>query len=149
MSASHSAQKPAAGLRLHNFAVAVGDLNAMVAWYEAVLGFGVVERGRFDAVGADYAMIEQGGLRLELVSRPGHAQRPADRTAPPEHLGVLGWKALVLETDDLHATTEALAAHGVETVWADQPLNAARRSTMIRDPEGNLIHVFGPRLAVA
>jgi hypothetical protein len=25
----------------------------------------------------------------------------------------------------------------------------SRRSTMIRDPEGNLIHVFGPRLAVA
>jgi glyoxylase I family protein len=62
---------------------------------------------------------------------------------------VLGWKALVLESSDLAATTTSLVAHGVETVCADQPISADRRSTMIRDPEGNLINVFGPLLKAA
>jgi catechol 2,3-dioxygenase-like lactoylglutathione lyase family enzyme len=149
MSTSRIALPPVAGLRLHNFALAVQDLGAMVAWYEAVLGFTVTERGRFDAVNADYVMIERDGLRMELVSRAGDVHRPVDRTPPPAHLNVPGWKALVLECADLAATTALLAAHEVETVWADQPISANRRSTMIRDPEGNLIHVFGPLLTQA
>lgn len=135
---------PARGLRLNNLALAVGDLETMIEWYESRLGFVVTERGRFDAVGADYAMIETAGIRIELVSRPGVSPRPADRTPPPDHLGALGFKAVVFETDDLPAATAALAEHGVEMVWADQQLTAERRSTMLRDPEGNLIHIFGP-----
>jgi glyoxylase I family protein len=135
---------PAHGLRLDNFALAVGDLERMIGWYETVLGFVVAERGRFDAVGADYAMLDAGGLRLELVSRAGIASRPVDRTPPPAHLNVLGWKALVLRTDGLTATTARLNEHRVETVWANQPLTPELSSTLIRDPEGNLINVFGP-----
>lgn len=143
MSTVQSKPAPVGGLRLHNFALAVRDLDAMIAWYEAVLGFAASERGRFDAVSADYAMLKGGGMRIELVSRAGETARPVDRTAPPGHLNVPGWKALVLETDDLPAATAALVQHDVEIVWADQPVSAHLRSTMIRDPEGNLIHIFG------
>jgi glyoxylase I family protein len=139
---------PVAGLKLNNVALAVGALPKAVQWYERVLGFTVAERGRFDAVGADFAMLDGAGLRVELVSRKGTVRQTADRTAPPDHLYVHGWKALVLETDDLPAATTALLAHEVDIVWADQPVSADRRSTMIRDCEGNLIHVFGPRIGV-
>jgi catechol-2,3-dioxygenase len=139
---------PAARLRFNNIALAVGDLPAMIAWYEAVLGFVVAERGSFDHIGADYAMLDGVGLRLELVSRSGKVQRQVDRTMPPDHLGVLGWKALVLETDDLPAMTAFLAQHDVEMLWADEQVSADRRATMIRDPEGNLVHVFGPHVTV-
>ena len=60
---------PAHGLRLHNVGLAVGDLSAMITWYESRLGFVVTERGRFDAVNADFAMLETSGMRIELVSR--------------------------------------------------------------------------------
>jgi len=60
---------PAHGPRLHNVGLAVGDLSAMITWYESRLGFVVTERGRFDAVNADFAMLEASGLRIELVSR--------------------------------------------------------------------------------
>ena len=143
---AHLTPPPAHGLRLHNVALAVGDLNAMVTWYESRLGFIVTERGRFDAVGADFAMLEASGLRIELVSRAFATVRPVDRTPPPDHFGVLGIKALVFETDDLTAATAALVEHSVETVWADQRLTAERRSTMACDPEGNLIHIFGPAI---
>ncbi|MGF6757635.1 VOC family protein [Paraburkholderia sp. GAS42] len=144
MSTNQPRPAPVSGLRLHNFALAVRDLNAMIAWYETVLGFVVSERGRFDAVNAAYAMVEAGGMRIELVSRAGEMRRPVDRTAPPDHLNVPGWKALVLETEDLTATTAALVQHNVEIVWADQQLSEHLRSTMIRDPEGNMINIFGP-----
>ncbi|TAL99183.1 MAG: VOC family protein [Paraburkholderia sp.] len=143
MSTIQSKPAPVGGLQLHNFALAARDLDAMIAWYETVLGFAVSERGRFDAVSADYAMLEAGGMRIELVLRAGEAGRPVDRTAPPGHLNVPGWKALVLETDDLPAATAALVQHDVEIVWANQPVSAYLRSTMIRDPEGNLINIFG------
>lgn len=139
-------QPVASRLQLYNLALAVGNLNTMIVWYETVLGFTVTERGRFDVVGADFAMMESNGLRLELVSRADGARKPVDRTNPPDHLNVLGWKALVLETDDLTAMTAFIIANNVETVWADQQLTAERRSTMIRDPEGNLVNIFGPRL---
>ncbi|WP_432260863.1 VOC family protein [Cupriavidus sp. TMH.W2] len=49
----------------------------------------------------------------------------------------------MLETDDLAATTAALTAQGVEIVWSEQALTPALASTMIRDPEGNLVNIFG------
>ncbi len=49
---------PGGKLRLHNLALAVASLDIMIDWYENVLGFTVAERGRFDVVGADYALIE-------------------------------------------------------------------------------------------
>jgi glyoxylase I family protein len=140
---AHLPPGPVRGLRLSNIALAVQDLEAMARWYRTVLGFVTVERGRFDAVDADYAMIERDGLRLELVSRAGVAKQPVPRIAPPGHLDVPGWKALVLETDDLSAATDTLREHEVEIVWENQRLAEHMRSTLIRDPEGNLINIFG------
>lgn len=132
-------------LRFNNVALAVSDLERAVAWYRDVLGFTLAERGRFDAVGADYAMIGGAGLRIELVCHTDGDFTPVDRTAPPHHLDVLGWKALVLEIDDLPAATARFTEQGVEMVWADMRISIDRRGTMLRDPDGNLIHIFGPR----
>ncbi|WP_019832632.1 VOC family protein [Sphingomonas sp. PR090111-T3T-6A] len=132
-------------LRFNNVALAVSDLERAIAWYGEVLGFTVAERGRFDAVGAGYAMVDGAGIRIELVHRERGAFTPVDRTAPPHHLDVLGWKALVLEADDLPAATASFADKGAEIMWADMQISADRRGTMLRDPDGNLIHIFGPR----
>ncbi|MFP3567833.1 VOC family protein [Paraburkholderia sp. SIMBA_030] len=66
---------------------------------------------------------------------------------PTPAVGGLRINNVALATGDLNAAIAMLAQHGVEFVWADQPLNAARSSTMLRDPEGNLINIFGPRNA--
>lgn len=131
-------------LRFDNIAIAVGDLTMMTAWYEDTLGFVVGERGTFEAVGAAYAMLDGAGVRIELVCRA--APRIAvDRTAPPEHLDVLGYKAIVLRTNDLSAATASLRQNDVELVWAELELSPGLHSTLIRDPEGNLLNIFGPR----
>jgi catechol 2,3-dioxygenase-like lactoylglutathione lyase family enzyme len=134
-------------LRFNNMALAVGDLRGMVWWYRRVLGLRLVRQGHFDGVGADYAFLDGEGFRLELVSRAQGQHQPVARTQPPMHLNELGWKALVLETDDLDALETRLSANAVECVWSRAPLTDHRHSTMIRDPEGNLIHVFGPEMA--
>jgi len=144
MGTAQSQQRTAApALRLNNIALAVANLDAMVAWYVDVLGLVVAARGHFDAVGADYVMLDGMGFRLELVSRIGTPKVAAKRAPPPEHLDETGWKALVLESADLAATTATLARHDVEIVWAQAQLTPAISSTMIRDPEGNLIHILG------
>ncbi|WP_321918058.1 MULTISPECIES: VOC family protein [Paraburkholderia] len=130
-------------LRLNNIALAVANLDAMATWYVEVLGLVIAARGHFDAVGADYAMLDGMGFRLELVSRPGTPKVAAKRTPPPEHLDETGWKALVLESGDLAGTTASFARLGVEIVWAQAQLTPTISSTMIRDPEGNLIHILG------
>lgn len=133
----------APALRLNNIALAVANLDAMTTWYVEVLGLVVVARDHFDAVGADYAMLDGTGFRLELVSRPGTPKVAAKRTPPPEHLDETGWKALVLESVDLAGTTARLDKLDVEVVWAQAQLTPTISSTMIRDPEGNLIHILG------
>ncbi|WP_321918053.1 VOC family protein [Paraburkholderia sp. J11-2] len=144
MSTAQSPQPTAApALRLNNFALAVANLDAMVAWYVDVLGLAIAAKGHFDAVGANYAMLDGMGFRLELVSRPGTPKVAAKRTPPPEHLDETGWKALVLESGDLAGVTAGFARLGVEIVWAQAQLTPTISSTMIRDPEGNLIHILG------
>jgi hypothetical protein len=39
-----------------------------------------------------------------------------NRTEPPEHLDVLGYKALVLDADNLPAVTQSFVTAGVEMV---------------------------------
>ncbi|MDN0076700.1 transposase [Crenobacter sp. SG2303] len=70
-------------LRLNNVALAVTDLEAMISWYQNAFGLQVEERGHFDPVNADFAMLTGDGFRRELVSRAGGEHRPADRSAPP------------------------------------------------------------------
>ncbi|CDF83939.1 glyoxalase/bleomycin resistance protein/dioxygenase [Pseudomonas knackmussii B13] len=143
---STSASHPLAGrLLLNNLALAVADLPRVIDWYQRVLGFVVEERGHFEPVAADFAMLVGAGVRLELVASRRAILREVDRTPPPRHLQVLGWKALVLQCDDLAALGEHLRAEGVELLWEAQPLNESRSSTLLRDPEGNLINIFGPR----
>jgi hypothetical protein len=57
-------------------------------------------------------------------------------------LDVLGCKAMVLETPDLAAVTAALHEHGVNIVWSELPLSPTMQSTMIRDPDGNMLTIF-------
>ncbi|MBB5190414.1 catechol-2,3-dioxygenase [Silvimonas terrae] len=131
-------------LRLSNLALAVADLPNMVNWYQSVLGFKVDTEGEFPIVGARYAVLEGAGLRIELITRTGANFRPVDRSPPPFHLSQLGWKALVLHSEDLKTTTAVLRAHDVEICWAEEKTTEHLKSTLIRDPEGNFINIFGP-----
>jgi len=123
-------------------ALSVANLNAMADWYADALGFVPTRRGEFSAIGAEFVLLAAPGLTLELISRPAESHTTVDRTPPPDHLSALGWKALVLNTDDLSALTAHLKSIEAEIVWAEAFLGPGMKSTLIRDPEGNLINIF-------
>ncbi|WP_145961021.1 VOC family protein [Sphingosinithalassobacter portus] len=129
-------------LRFSCVALAVWDLAAMTRWYETVLGLNCQARGRFEPVAADYVLLSGGGCTIELICRPSDFPIAADRTPPPHHLEHLGWKALVLQTDDLDAFSKMLAHSATEILWDQMQLARGLHSTMVRDPEGNLVHVL-------
>jgi catechol 2,3-dioxygenase-like lactoylglutathione lyase family enzyme len=121
----------------------VGDIAAMTRWYCDVLGFAQVHAGRMEQLEAEFAILEGHGLRLELGKRLGGEPQRAPELSSPAFMDQLGWKVLTFHTDDLRALDEHLSAHAVETLWAARELAPNIRSSLFRDPEGNLINVFG------
>ncbi len=139
-------QKAPEGIRFNNIALSVADINKSAAWYAEMFGFKLTKRDFFKPVSAQVAFLERDDVRLELLQVEG-AYRIADLdVAPPAHLKRLGYKAIVFDVPDLKGFSEMLKARNVTILWADQPLtDDGLRSTLIRDPDGNLINVFGRR----
>jgi catechol 2,3-dioxygenase-like lactoylglutathione lyase family enzyme len=131
-------------LRFGYFVLAVGDIAAMRDWYCTVLGFAVVQTGRMEQVEAEFAILEGHGLRLELGVHLGGRPQLTPVLPSPEFMDQLGWKVLTLHTDDLAALQAHLEAHGADVVWSARAMAPKIVSTLLRDPEGNLINVFGP-----
>jgi catechol 2,3-dioxygenase-like lactoylglutathione lyase family enzyme len=133
-------------LRFNNIAISVGDIDRSAAWYADIFGFRIASRSFFKPVSAQVAFLERGDLRLELLQVEGTRKIPDLYVAPPAHLKTLGYKAIVFDVANLPAFSEHLKAKSVEILWADQPLtDDGLRSTLIRDPDGNLINIFNRR----
>lgn len=130
-------------LRFGYVVLAVDDLAAMQEWYVTVLGFSQVQAGRMEQLEAEFAILEGHGLRLELGKRLGGTPQRQPALPSPAFMDQLGWKVLTFHTDDLAALDAHLLAHAVDFVWAARELAPNIRSSLFRDPEGNLINAFG------
>jgi catechol 2,3-dioxygenase-like lactoylglutathione lyase family enzyme len=131
-------------LRFGYFVLAVDDMAAMREWYCTVLGFAPVHAGRMEQLEAEFAILEGHGLRLELGKRLGGTPQHAAVLPSPAFMDQLGWKVLTFHTGDLAALDEYLQAHAADVVWSARELAPGIRSSLFRDPEGNLVNVFGP-----
>lgn len=130
-------------LRFGYFVLAVDDIAAMREWYCTVLGFSALHAGRMEQLEAEFAILEGHGLRLELGKRLDGTPQRQPELPSPAFMDQLGWKVLTFHTDDLAALQDHLDAHGVAMVWSARELAPTIRSSLLRDPEGNLINVFG------
>ena len=125
--------------------LSVGDLDASLRWYRDTLGLRVVmERPRTNETRARMALLQGGGLTVELVQQDD--AKPL-RSAVPDGRGALdihGIFKVGFVVDDFDATIAELRRRGVPIAIgpfpkrADQPANA-----MIRDNAGNYIQLFG------
>jgi glyoxylase I family protein len=139
-------QKTHNGIRFNNLALSVANIDKSITWYSELFGFKLTKRDFFKPVSAQVAFLERDDVRLELLQVEG-AYRIADLDVPPpDHLKRLGYKAIVFDVPDLVGFSEMLKIKNVTILWANQPLtDDGLRSTLIRDPDGNLINIFGQR----
>jgi catechol 2,3-dioxygenase-like lactoylglutathione lyase family enzyme len=131
-------------LRFGYMVLAVEDIAAMREWYCRVLGFTLLRTGRMEPLAAEFAILEGHGVRLELGLHLGGRPRRLPVLPSPEFMDQLGWRVLTFHADDLAALGAHLEAHGVDLAWAAKRIAPGICSTLFRDPEGNLINVFGP-----
>ncbi|QIO21366.1 VOC family protein [Haloarcula sp. JP-L23] len=131
----------------HHYAVTVSDLERAVEFYREVLGLEVVSRFSVggeafatgvgvDGASADFAHLDAGGARVELVqyTPEGEPRSDGDLNQPgATHLG--------LEVDDLDAVYEGLP-DGVETLSEPQTTESGTRICFLRDPEGTLVELL-------
>jgi catechol 2,3-dioxygenase-like lactoylglutathione lyase family enzyme len=129
-------------------ALSVGDLDAMISFYERAFGFAVESRNSLPDFGIRTALLRhKSGIRLELAERAG-SSAPVAHGSPAEAAVTLGYYHWAIEVADLDAAGAAAVAGGATLVVA--PSTAARvgmRYSYLADFEGNLIELVSFRAA--
>ncbi|ELZ08789.1 Glyoxalase/bleomycin resistance protein/dioxygenase [Natrinema thermotolerans DSM 11552] len=131
----------------HHVGLTVSDLEATLAFYRDTLDLTVVDRFAVggeafsDAVGvegasADFAHLEAGGVRIELVE-----YEPAARGSPAAGLNQPGASHVGLSIDDLE-TFAADLPDDVPTISGPRTTESGTTIMFLRDPEGNLIEIL-------
>ncbi|WP_020604613.1 VOC family protein [Spirosoma spitsbergense] len=131
-------------LSLHNLAFTVSDVEKAIQWYGDTLGFQVLSRETFTALGgAEIAFLQKSDIRLEMLWVQNGFLINEMFADAPAHLLPIGNKTLVLQVNDLHDATLELEAKGVTFAWKEMNLmDDGMPSTMIRDMDGNFINIF-------
>jgi catechol 2,3-dioxygenase-like lactoylglutathione lyase family enzyme len=155
----------------HHVGVTVSDLDRAVAFYRDVLGLDVLSRFSvggdafatgvgIDGARADFAHLDAGGVRLELVAYESsetddapsetdsievgsiEAGSPGNDTPPAApRLNEPGATHVGLAVDDVEARYAALP-DDIETLSEPQTTESGTTIFFLRDPEGNLIEVL-------
>lgn len=130
-------------MKFDNIAVSVSDVAASADWYGSLFGFKLGYQTYLEPLEADFAVSERDDIRIELISQKGVKRHEDADIDPPQHLAKTNIMAIVFATDDLDATTAKLEDKGVQFVWKNQTLSEdGLRSTMLRDPDGNMVNVL-------
>jgi lactoylglutathione lyase len=125
------------GTRLDMIGIYVNDLQRMVEFYRDVLGFEIEWDGQ-----GPYAEFKHEGIRFSMFER---AQLPGLLGQDPTYPGGLnGTFELAIDwptSADADEAFERSVAAGAQAIYAPRNEPWGMRSSMIADPEGNLIEI--------
>lgn len=122
-------------------AISVDDIEAETAFYTGMLDFRVEKDISIRDGAVRFRWLTNGTQRIELVKAAG-SQAGTPHPAPPAHAGVRGFTHLTLQTDNIAAVREVLAARGATV--ALEPTDVAAlgiRVMYLTDPEGNAVEI--------
>jgi len=124
-------------LRFDMIGIFVSDLARMVAFYRDVLGVAIDWDGK-----GPYAEFRHEGIRFSMYER---ARLPALLGAPPTYpAGINGTFELAIDlprSADVDAEYARVVAAGGRPVYPPRDEPWGMRSSMIADPDGNLIEI--------
>jgi catechol 2,3-dioxygenase-like lactoylglutathione lyase family enzyme len=132
-------------------ALVVKDIDKSVAFYRDILGMKEIKEvvvpdkksveGRFANQGFNFRTFRLGPLALKLINVQG---------APAETRGLVdthrGVRYIAFVVDDLDATYKELRERGVEfasNILPPEPEAGIARLVFFRDPDGNLLELYG------
>ncbi len=127
-------------IRPDHAGISVADLEASIAWYRDMLGFGlmrVVDIPDAEDAGR-VALVRNGEFILELFCLPAAAPLPEERKHPATDLLTHGVKHVAYAVPDLAALMAELKAKGVDVVW-DIVVHDGSPCAFVRDNTGNLV----------
>ncbi len=124
------------GIRFNMIAIFVADLGKMVAFYRDVLGVEVKSDGEH------YTLFEHEGIELGMFARSMLPEFLEEDVTFPS--GVNGTFSLTIDVDDfldVDEEVERLVDAGATAVAQPKDVPWGQRSSMIADPEGNMIEI--------
>ena len=125
------------GIRLDMIGIFVNDLRQMVAFYRDVLGFEIDWDGQ-----GPYAEFKHEGIRFSMYER---AQLPDLLGQTPTYpSGLNGTFELAIDLPtaaDADRGFERIVKAGARSIYAPRDEPWGMRSSMIADPEGNIIEI--------
>jgi catechol 2,3-dioxygenase-like lactoylglutathione lyase family enzyme len=142
-------------LGVHHVAIATGDIDRLMAWYQEAFGFDVVSRGGWDSgnpvidgiVGlkdsaARTGFLQGGNVYVEFFEYSQPQGRPGDPNRPvSDH----GYTHFGLVVEDIDAEYERLLGLGMRfhaPPTGKTGMGGRLRAAYGRDPEGNVIEIM-------
>ena len=126
------------GTRFDMIGLFVGNLQRMVAFYRDVLGVEIVWDGK-----GPYAEFKHEGIRFAMYERK---ELPALLGQPPTYpSGLNGTFELAIDLprfEDVDAEFVRVVEAGAKPVYVPRDEPWGMRSSMVADPEGNLIEIY-------
>jgi methylmalonyl-CoA/ethylmalonyl-CoA epimerase len=124
----------------HHCCLSVPDLEASIAWYRDMLGFGVEMRQEISHVPLKGAFLKRGDCRIELFEVAGARPLPPERLDVDEDLRTHGTKHMALCVPNVREALTFLRARGVAV--AMEPMDVEGTvACYIRDNSGILIEL--------
>jgi catechol 2,3-dioxygenase-like lactoylglutathione lyase family enzyme len=117
---------------LDHLALKATDMDKTLHFYHQVLGLELLRTSGPNAEGGRSAMLQAGGQKLDLFSRPDFVSADKDKPVGMDHL------CLIMETASLDELTAHLRQAEVEIFWGPVERHGST-SVYVYDPDG--VHV--------
>ena len=124
------------GIRFDMIAIFVNDLQKMVEFYRDVLGVEV------KTIGEPYAIFEHEGIGLAMFERAILPEFLGEEPAYPS--GLNGTFALTIDLarfEDVDDEFARVVKAGAKPIMEPKDVPWGQRSSMVADPDGNLIEI--------
>jgi catechol 2,3-dioxygenase-like lactoylglutathione lyase family enzyme len=117
---------------LDHIALKVTDMDKTLAFYHQVLGLELLRTSGPNAQGGRMAVLQAGGQKLDLFSRPDFVSSDKDKPVGMDHL------CLLVDTASVEALIQHLQQAEVEIFWGPVERHGST-SVYVYDPDG--VHV--------